>query len=362
MKWKEVYLKHIFTLHFAPMISYKITNSMIAKIETIRSIRWVIENAKIVPEWQQKLKKIARLRSAVFSTKIEWSQIDLEWAQEILDGKTTKARPRDKQELLNYLTVLDYIESREKGSSITEKDIFKIHALTTKEILSEWLQNKYREQQNAIYNKSGWIVYMPPEWKDVPKLMSELLDFINTNKEISPIIRAGILHHWFVIIHPFIDGNGRTARALTQLFLYQNGFNTKKFFSLEEYYDTDLKHYYESINIWTNFYTSLDKKIESTKFVEYFLSGLEYELIQLKKHIEAIKEDESFEKKLEKAGLTNRQIHFVVFIKEKGRVKSSDFLKKFDISSTTLKRELQTLKEKWLINVFWTGKTTTYGP
>lgn len=90
---------------------------------------------------------------------------------------------------------------------------------------------------------------MPPEWKDVPKLMSDLVNFINTNKDISPIIRAGILHHRFVIIHPFIDGNGRTARALTQLFLYQNGFNTKKFFSLEEYYDTDLKHYYDAINI-----------------------------------------------------------------------------------------------------------------
>lgn len=335
---------------------------MIAKIETIRSIRWVIENTKIVPEWQQKLKKIARLRSAVFSTKIEWSQIDLEWAQEILDGKTTKARPRDKQELLNYMTVLDYIESREKGSSITEKDILKIHALTTKEILSEWLQNKYRDQQNAIYNKSGGIVYMPPEWKDVQKLMSELLDFINTNKEISPIIRAGILHHRFVIIHPFVDGNGRTARALTQLFLYQNGFNTKKFFSLEEYYDTDLKHYYEAIDIWTNFYTSSDKKIDSTRFVEYFLSGLEYELTQLKKHIEAIKEDESFEKKLEKAGLTNRQIHFVVFIKEKGRVKSSDFLKKFDISLPTIKRDLQDLVEKGLITMMGTWKSTYYEP
>ena len=97
----------------------------------------MIENAKIVPEWQQKLKKIARLRSAVFSTKIEGSQIDLEGAQEILDGKTTKARPRDKQELLNYMTVLDYIESREKGNFITEKDILKIHALTTHDILSE---------------------------------------------------------------------------------------------------------------------------------------------------------------------------------------------------------------------------------
>lgn len=119
------------------MVTYQITNSIINRIETIRSIRGVIENAKIIPEWQQKFKKIARLRSAVFSTKIEGSQIDLEDAEQILQGKDIKSRPRDKQELLNYLKVLDYIESREKGTSITEKDIFKIHALTTQEILSE---------------------------------------------------------------------------------------------------------------------------------------------------------------------------------------------------------------------------------
>lgn len=344
------------------MINYQITNSIIAKIENIRSIWWVIENAKIVPEWQQKLKKIARLRSAVFSTKIEGSQIDLEDAEQLLEGKEIKSRRRDKQELLNYLKVLDYIESREKGNSITEKDIFKIHELTTHEILSKWLQNRWREQQNAIYNKTGWIVYMPPERKDVPKLMSDLLNFINTQKEISPIIRAGILHHRFVIIHPFIDGNWRTSRALTQLFLYQNGFNTKKYFSLEEYYDTDLNHYYEAIHIWSNFYTSLDKKIESTKFLEYFLSGLEYELTQLKKHIEAIKDDENLEKRLQEENLTNRQIHLLVFIKERRQTNAKTILENFDISSTTLKRELQTLKEKALIKVYWIGKSTTYGP
>ncbi len=344
------------------MFNYQITNSMIAKIEKIRSIRWVIENAKIVPEREQKLKKIARLRSAVFSTKIEWSQIDLTDAEQILQGKNIKARPRDKQELMNYMKVLDYIESREKGKSITEKDVFQIHALTTHNILSEWLQKAYRRQQNAIYNKGGGIIYLPPERKDVPKYMLALLDFINSQKDISPIIRAWILHHWFVIIHPFIDGNGRTARALTQLFLYQNGFNTKKYFSLEEYYDTDLKHYYEAIHIWNNFYTAFDRKIKSTAFLEYFLSGLEHELTQLKKHIEAIREDEAFEKKLERTGLSNRQIHFVVFIKEKKRITSKIMLKKFNISSTTLKRELQTLKDKWLIKVFWIGKSTYYGP
>lgn len=344
------------------MIKYTITNTIISKIENIRSIWWVIENAKIIPKRENELKKIARLRSSVFSTRIEWSQLVLEDAQKILEKKDIKARPRDKQEFLNYMSVLDYIESKEKAKTITAKDVFMIHELTTKEILSTWLQNKYREQQNAIYNSDWWIIYMPPEYKDVQKLMSELLNFVNSKIEISPIIRASILHHRFVIVHPFIDGNGRTARALTQLFLYQNGFNTKKYFSLEEYYDNDLNNYYEAIYTWPNFYTNSEKWIDSTKFLEYFLSGLENELTHLKQQIETIKDDENFEKKLQESWLTNRQIHIVVFIKWNTKTTSKMILNKFDISSTTLKRELQILKEKWLINVFWIGKSTYYGP
>ena len=79
------------------MINYKITDKIIASIENIRSIWGVIENATIVPEWEQKLKKIARLRSWVFSTRIEWSKITLEEANDLVNWKDILARPRDKK-------------------------------------------------------------------------------------------------------------------------------------------------------------------------------------------------------------------------------------------------------------------------
>lgn len=342
------------------MINYKITDRIIASIESIRSIWWVIENASIVPEWEHKLKKIARIRSWVFSTRIEWSKITLQEATDLLDGKDILARPRDKQELENYLKVLDYIEKQENEKQITHNDIFNIHKLTTKDILSPGLQNKYREQQNAIYNASGWIVFMPPEWKDIPKLMDDLLNFINTKKEVSPLIRAGILHHYFVIIHPFVDGNWRTARALTQLFLYQNWFNTKKYFSLEEYYDNDLNNYYKAINIWTNFYTSLEKWIDSTYFLEYFLKWIEIELNNLKKQISQIKDDDVFSSNLKKLDLTNRQLHIALFTKENWKAQMKDYLAKFNIGRTTIKRELQILIDKWVLESVGSWKLLYY--
>lgn len=339
-----------------------ITNSIISKIEQIYRIWWVIEHADIVPKRQQKLKHVARLRSGVYSTKIEGNQISYLDAEKLLSGQNIHARARDEQELNNYMKVLDYIESKEWNASITEKDIFKIHQLTTHKILDPIHHHRRRNQANAVYNEWWWIVYLPPDRKDVPKLIKELLDFINSQQDVSVIIRAWLLHHWFVIIHPFIDGNGRTARALTQLFLYQNGFNTKKYFSLEEYYDNDLANYYEAIFIWNSFYSVQQVWIDSTKFVEYFLSWLEHELNHLKNTITSIQQDEHFEQKLMMARLSNRQIHICTYITEHLSVTSKELLGQYNISLATLKRDLTTLQKHWIIVSVWFGKATTYEP
>ena len=343
-----------------PMIHYTPTYTIINNLEQIHSVWGVIINAKIVPEWEQKLLKIARLRSGVFSTRIEGNQMSLEEAEKFLEGKPIKARERDKKELKNYMSVLEYIEQKASDKSITEKHILEIHALVTKDILSKGLQNQYREQQNAIYDQKGGLVYMPPEWKEVSKFMKQLLEYINQETEISPLIRAALLHHWFVIIHPFVDGNGRTARTLTQMFLYQNGFDTKKYFSLEEYYDTDLNNYYKAIHIRNNYYETFEQQIDSTSFVEYFLTGMNFELTRLKTQIKHIKDEENLEQRLAEKELTNRQIHFVLFVKEKGQAKSQDFLDKFHVSLATVKRELQILVEKEVILSISKGKNTHY--
>ncbi len=66
-------------------------------------------------------------------------------------------------------------------------------------------------------------------------------------RELDPLIEAGIVHYEFVRIHPFVDGNGRVTRILVTLILYLRGFDTKRFFCLDDYYDSDRQSYYRAL-------------------------------------------------------------------------------------------------------------------
>lgn len=116
---------------------------------------------------------------------------------------------------------MEYIEKNAKNQ-ITEETIKTIHALVDGENRKRIKPTPYRDGQNVIRDSSsGRIVYMPPEYKEVPMLMKDMIDYINDsmNKLPTPIL-ASIVHYQFVTIHPYYDGNGRTARLLTNLVLY----------------------------------------------------------------------------------------------------------------------------------------------
>jgi Fic family protein len=121
------------------------------------------------------------------------------------------------------------------------------------------------------------IVYMPPEAVDVRQLMGELLDWLRlSEREGVPCpIRAGIAHYQFATIHPYYDGNGRTARLLTTLILHRGGYDLKGLYSLEEYYARDLSAYYEALAVGPshNYYEGR-AEADMTEWVEYFCAGM----------------------------------------------------------------------------------------
>ena len=136
----------------------------------------------------------------------------------------------------------------------------------------------YRDGQNVIRDsRSRRLVYMPPEAKDVPTLMKELVAWIASTerKELPCTIRAGITHYQFATIHPYYDGNGRTARLLTTLILHLGGYGLKGLYSLEEYYARNLGAYYEALTVGPshNYYEGR-AKANITKWVEYFCEGM----------------------------------------------------------------------------------------
>lgn len=135
---------------------------------------------------------------------------------------------------------------------------------------------KYRDEQNVIRDgRTRTIIYMPPEAKDVEDLIDGMLSWINTNTELPSPIRASIIHYQFATIHPYYDGNGRTARLLTTLILHLGGYDLKGLYSLEEYYARNLRDYYDAISVEAshNYYEGRAES-DITKWIEYFVEGM----------------------------------------------------------------------------------------
>ena len=101
----------------------------------------------------------------------------------------------------------------------------------------------------AVYDSgTGNPDYIPPEYIDIPELLDELVDYVNTTDD-HPLIVAAVVHYQLVTIHPFEDGNGRTARLLSGYILDINGFGFNGIGSLEEYFAYDIEEYYDSLQM-----------------------------------------------------------------------------------------------------------------
>jgi Fic family protein len=137
----------------------------------------------------------------------------------------------------------------------------------------------YRDGQNVIrHSRTGAMVYLPPEAKDVTKLMKQLVSWINRElKEHDlpvPVI-AALAHYQFATVHPYFDGNGRTARLLTTLILHRGGYGLRGVYSLEEYYAKNLTGYYDALAVGNNHNYYMGRaNADCSGFVEYFCLGM----------------------------------------------------------------------------------------
>ena len=266
----------MFMAEFNP--NYTITNTITNNLLQIERIKENIKSLPINPQLLTSLRRTARLSTIHYSTQIEGNRLSKEEITDILDKNIEiKNRVRDEKEIKGYYVALDYMDKLAKQKSIiTEDNIKKLHALVEGGGKDNVKPTEYRQAQNVIRDSlSGNIVYMPPEASDVPQLMNELVKWINEPNDVPIPIKAGIVHYQFVTIHPYFDGNGRTARLLTTLLLHKNDYDLKGIYSLEEYYAKDLQGYYEALTIGSshNYYLGRPQA-DITKWVEYFINGM----------------------------------------------------------------------------------------
>ena len=263
---------------------YTITNSIANNILKIEQLKERIKNLPVTPHLMASLRESARLITTHYSTQIEGNRLTQEQVIDVIKNKKfIPQRKRDEDEIKGYYKAIQFVEKlATKKSLISEEELNKIHSLVenNKEV-------KYRDGQNVITDSfSGEIVYMPPEACDVPILMKDFIDWLNLEKETPILIKAAIAHYQYVTIHPYYDGNGRSARLLTTLILHKNGYDLKGIYSLEEYYAKDLSGYYNAITVGPSHKYYMGRaETDITNWIEYFIQGVR----------------ESFEKVYEKA-------------------------------------------------------------
>jgi Fic family protein len=268
---------------------YIITPLIAQKLMRIEAVKENIAHVPFNPTVLVSLRESARLYSTHYSTMIEGNRLSSEQIEAVIKHKGHfPGRERDEKEVKGYYAALQFMEQlAAKGSPPTEKVIQKLHAMVMLGQTRHVDQDVYRDGQNVIRDgRTGAIVYLPPEAKDVPMLMKELVTWINQNKDVPCPIVAGIAHYQFATIHPYYDGNGRTARLLTNLILYLGGYDLKGLYSLEEYYARNLLAYYEAISVGPshNYYEGRAES-DITQWVDYFVGGMAVACENVIKHM-----------------------------------------------------------------------------
>jgi Fic family protein len=251
---------------------YTITQNILKNLTKIEAIRETFEQNPVTPSLMVSLRSSAKMASVHYSTKIEGNRLTLKQVEDtILRKKVVPHKERDSSEVKAYYKAMDYVEKcLEKNLNFSENFIKRIHGIV------EGFAASYRDAQNAIYdNSSGNIVYVPPEAKDVPHLMAELVDWVNGNEKIPNVIVAGLTHYQFVTVHPYYDGNGRTARLITSFLMRKFGYGLRGIYSLEEYYANDLPGYYGALNTHPhhNYYEGRENA-DLTGWIDYFTTGV----------------------------------------------------------------------------------------
>lgn len=256
-----------------------ITSSIANCLMRIEASRQSIADLPITPTVLASLRETARLRSTHYSTMIEGNRLlDSEVKQVIQDAVQIESRERDIGEVKGYFEALDEVTKLAKNRYLLEQEIQVIHALALGGTPKKPRPTPYRLEQNVIKDSAtGMIVYLPPEAKDVPSLMNDLFAWIHQSvtHNLPVPIRAGIAHYQYVTIHPYLDGNGRTARLLTTLMVHQGGYDLKGVFFLEEYYARDLQKYYDALALGQshNYYFGRNEA-DITSWIEYFCAGM----------------------------------------------------------------------------------------
>jgi len=339
---------------------------MIGQVEASRE---VINNAPLVPAWEAKFKEDAVVRTVHFGTHVEGNDLTLEQAERVVRQEPKRddlasdiaeragivARDRDVQEVINYRNVLKYIDGLlsdylERGGAFeyTQQQLLQIHSLTMERVIEPHKVGVYRQEQVVIRGvKDGEVVYRPPNAVEVPYQVEDFFIWLNSDeaRDLHPVIKAGVVHFELSRIHPFVEGNGRVARAVALLVLAVEGIDARRFFSIEENFDRNVEAYYDA------FTTVFESSGDLTSWLEFFAEAMAVEMEKVKDRVKKLSVDSRLKGRMGKQiALKERQIRLIEYLESHEWMTMTEARKLLPmVSDDTILRDLKDLMKKNLI-------------
>lgn len=340
-------------MRFKP--TFTITDQITHNLTIIERARGFLDAATLSETWIKSMQNKMLVREAHFTTHIEGTQLTLEQSEKLLAGEELKeADPDDVKELLNYRNAFDLVAGYLGGGEvITEGLIREIHKQLVQGVRGNAATpGQYRKVQNFVVNSvTKEVVYEPPSAYEVPIMMAELVEWINSDKKTHPVLMAGIAQFQLVHIHPYLDGNGRTARLLSTLCLYQKGYDFKRLFTISEFYDRNRQDYYHAIQ------SVREQNMDMTCWLEYLTQGLATQLKEVRIQGERVIKTDVILSTAAKVQLKERTRKVLEFLLAQGRATIAECEQALLISRRTLNRDLKLLVDKGFIKEVATSPT-----
>ena len=279
---------------FTPL--FDLTPLMLRQLKAIDQARGFLEAVRLSGPWFDKLRHEARVKDALASVQIEGNSLTFEEAFALAKDPPERELRHSELEFLNYLNAFDAIDGLcgRREVRVGRNDLLNLHRLIVQGVRGgQRFGGQFRREQVTVGDVVGDEVVVhhePPPWAEVEPHIDDLLEWLEAVKVhptpkaiqkgaadpwLHPVIVAGIAQHRLAWIHPFVDGNGRTARMFTTLLLYQRGYDFKFLFDLSGYYEGNRDAYYEALR-------TVDRSGDYTQWLMYFMGGFARQMVGIK--------------------------------------------------------------------------------
>ena len=299
------------------------------------------------------------MEEAIYSSKMEGASTTRIAAKDMLRKKKTPQNKSQQMIVNNYHTIQYIVEH--KDEPLTEELLLTIHRLMTEKTLDNPEDaGRFRTNDKVVVADmvEGDIIYTPPSFQEIPEFVESLCDFFNNDNPrtfIHPIIRGIIVHFMLAFMHPFADGNGRTARALFYWYMLKEGYKLTEYMSISRVIIKTKAQYERSF-----LYTENDGN-DMGYFVAYNLRALEISFQQLRDYIQRKQREKKAATSFMIAGNINyRQAMILQRLKEEPNtiMTVKDVQEQFSVSSMTARKDLADLVQQGYLTEIAINKVT----